>query len=491
MSEPLNVLFVLADQWRADCLGAAGNPVIQTPNLDALSKEGTLFGQCFVQTAPCGPSRMCMYTSRYLCSHRTVNNKVPLVDAQENVGMALREAGYRPGLIGYNDYAVDPRTLPPDDPRTFSLSYDNVMPGFEEVLYHEYDSKAYFDYLREQGYPEALCNHDAIHRPNVPPEGPGNHLALRYPAYYKEADSECRFITNTAIDYVQKRRDEGWFLSLNYIKPHPPRICPAPYNDLYNPADMPDPARNFEELKSDHPYLSRIYGSPELVAERDLRETQANYYGMITEVDTSLGLLFQALKETGQWDRTMVLFSSDHGEYLGDHYLTGKGRFYDGAMHVPLIVRDPSPGADATRGQCLDGFVESIDHAPTMLAFLGVPIPDRFQGQSVLGRVRGEAGGKDAIFYEKDIRTEVEDFVDDLDLGLVWVVRDEDFKYIHFADERMPPLLFDLKADPGEGRNLADDPGYAGTVLCYCQRLLRWRMKYEDQRMVHWAARHR
>ena len=114
MSKPVNVLFILADQWRADCLGAVGNPVIQTPNLDALAAEGTLFRQCFVQTAPCGPSRMCMYTSRYLCSHRTVNNKVPLVDAQENIAMALRGAGYRPGLIGYNDYAVDPRILPSD-----------------------------------------------------------------------------------------------------------------------------------------------------------------------------------------------------------------------------------------------------------------------------------------------------------------------------------------------------------------------------------------
>jgi arylsulfatase A-like enzyme len=386
---------------------------------------------------------------------------------------------------------VDPRILPSDDPRTYSLSYDNVMPGFEEILYHEYDSKAYLDDLREKGYPESLCKHEAIHKPNVPPEGPGDHLPLWYPAHYTEEDSECRFIANAAIEYVQKRQDQGWFLSLNLIKPHPPQICPAPYHEMYDPSDMPDPARELEELESDHPYLSQIHRSPDLESERDLQETQANYYGMITEVDTSLGLLFQALKDSGQWDRTMIVFSSDHGEYLGDHYLTGKGKFYDGAMWVPLIVRDPSPEADATRGQQLDGFVESIDHAPTMLEFLGISIPDRFQGQSVLGRVRGEGGGKDAIFYERDIRDEVRDFLEDSDLGLVWVVRDEDFKYIHFADERMPALLFDLKADPREQRNLTDDPGYGEMVLRYCQKLLTWRMKHEDQRMAHWADQHR
>ena len=493
MSGPLKVLLILADQWRADTLGCVGHPVVQTPNLDSLAAEGTRFNECFVQTAPCGPSRMCMYTRRYLCSHRAVGNKVPLVDAKENIGMYLRAAGYQPGLIGYNDYAVDPGTLQPEDFRTFSLHYDNVLPGFEEVLYHEYECPAYFEYLREKGYSEALLNHKAIHQPRVPPEGPGEHLPLRYPAHYREEDCECRFITNKAIDYIHERRETGWFLSLNYLKPHPPRICSAPYNDMYDPSDMPDMTRRTEELDTDHPYLQRIHRRPELRSERDLRETQANYYGMITEVDTSLGLLFQALKEMGQWEQTLILFSSDHGEYLGDHYLTGKGRLYDGALRVPLIVRDPSLEGNATRGQHLDGFVESIDHAPTMLAYLGISVPDRFQGKSVLDRVRGKAveEGKTAIFYEKDIRSEVQDLVDDPDRGLLWVIRDNDFKYIQFGDEGIPPLLFDLRNDPGEFHNLAEDPDYLPVVLNYCQQLLRWRMKHEDQRMEHWAAQYR
>jgi arylsulfatase A-like enzyme len=344
--------------------------------------------------------------------------------------------------------------------------------------------------LRAKGYPEALCNHDAIHKPHVPPEGPGDHLPLRFPAHYAEEDCECRFLTNRAIDYIQSHSKGGWVLNLNYIKPHPPRICSAPYNDMYDPADMPAPTRREAELQSDHPYLTRIHHKPELVSERDLRETQANYWGMITELDASLGLLFKSLKETGQWDNTLIVFSSDHGEYLGDHYLTGKGQLYDGTMRVPLIVRDPSPEADATRGQQVDGFVESIDHAPTLLEFLGVPVPDRFQGTSVLNRVRGAGAGKAEIFYEKDIRGEVADLVADPDCRLLWVVRDNDYKYVQFADEAIPPLLFDLKADPGEFHNLANDPAYVPTVLRYCQKLLRWRMKHEDQRMIHWYARH-
>jgi len=487
-----NLLFIIADQFRADSLGCAGHPVVQTPNLDMLARASARFGQCFVQTAPCGPSRMCMYTSRYPCSHRVMGNKVPLVDAHENLGMYLREGGYKPGQMGYQDYGVDPRILPPDDFRTHTPHYDNCLPGWKNLLYHEYDSPEYFAYLRETGYPEALCNHREIHKPNVPPEGPGDHLPLRYPAHYAAEDCECRFVTNRAIEHIRSQEQSGWVLNINYIKPHPPRICSAPYNDMYDPADMPPPVRRETELASAHPYLQRMHKKPDLVSERDLRETQANYWGMITELDASLGLLFKALKDAGQWDNTMIVFTADHGEYLGDHYMTGKGRLYDTAMHVPLIVRDPSPEADVTRGKVLDGFVESIDHAPTMLEYLGVPIPDRVQGTSVLGRVRGrkDARAKTEIYYEKDIRGEVKDLVPDPDRRQFWLVRDERFKYVQFGDEAIPPLLFDLENDPGEFHNLADDPAHMPTVLHYCQRLLRWRMKHEDQRMTHWHARY-
>jgi arylsulfatase A-like enzyme len=488
MSKPRNVLFILADQFRADSLGCVGHPVVKTPHLDMLAREGTLFKECFVQTAPCGPSRMCMYTSRYPCSNRSIGNKVPLIDAQENLGIYLREAGYKPGQMGYQDYAVDPRILPPDDFRTYTPNYDNFLPGWDVLLDHEYDSKEYFDYLRAKGYPEELCNHKAIHEPNVPPEGPGEHLSIRYPAHYKEEDCECRFITNQAIDYIGKRQAGGWVLNINYIKPHPPRICSAPYNDMYDPADMPEATRREDELHSKHPYLEQVHRKPTLVPERDLRETQANYWGMITELDASLGLLFASLKETGQWENTLIVFSSDHGEYLGDHYLTGKGQLFDGTMRVPLIVRDPSPEADVTRGQQLDGFVESIDHAPTMLDYLDIPIPDRFQGTSVLGRIRGETYVKTEIHYEKDIRGEVAHIIDDPDRALMWVVRDNNYKYVQFGDEAIPPLLYDLKADPDEFHNLADDPSHMPTILAYCQKLLRWRMKHEDQRMIHWYA---
>jgi arylsulfatase A-like enzyme len=494
MPDSKNALFIIADQFRADCVATAGNPVVRTPNLDYLANQGVLFPKCFVQAAPCGPSRMCIFTSRYLCSTRSLENMTPLADAEENLAMHLREAGYTPGIMGYNDYAVDPRILPDDDPRKRSLNYDNFLPGFDVVYKHEFHSPGYFTDLREKGYPEDLCGPRICEEYNVPPDGPGNRLPLCFPAFYKAEDSECQFLTTKATEFIESRREGGWFLSLNYIKPHPPRICPAPFHEMYDPADMPAPSRCEVELRSPHPYLAHVQKEPLLHEEGELRETQACYYGMVSEIDACVGRLIQSLKETGLWDNTLVIFTSDHGEYLGDHYLTDKGHFYDGALRVPLIIRDPSPEADSTRGQVMRGFVESIDAAPTVLDYLGVPVPDRFQGRSVIRQIRGIPGErvKGCIFSEFDFRGRYIDSPEvDPDTCLLWVVRDDRFKYIQFAREDLPPLLFNLKEDPQELRNLAGEPDRMETLLTYCQKLLRWRMEHEDQRMEHWAAPYR
>lgn len=494
MSHRSNILFILADQFRSDCIGAAGNRIIRTPNLDELARNGVLFSNAFVQTSPCGPSRMCIYTGRYMCSTRSVDNMTPLTDAEENLGMYLRERGYVPGIIGYNDYAIDPRVLPEGDSRKNALNYSNFLPGFEVILQHEYHSPEYFAYLRERGYPDDLCGPRICSEYNVPPDGPGPHLPLRYPAHYKAEDSESQFVTSKAVEYIRDRAGQGWFLSVNYIKPHPPRICPAPYNTMYDPAAMPYPTRRASELENPHPYLRRARLEPALVEERALQETQACYYGMVTEIDACVGRLLDALKETGQWENTLVLFSSDHGEYLGDHYFTDKGHFYDATMRVPFILRDPSPEAAGMRGQVLDHFVESIDAAPTFLEFLGMPIPGPIQGTSVLGLVRRRptAPHKSAVFFEFDFRNLYKKRRDaDPDECLLWVIRDDRHKYVQFGPASMPPLLFDLRKDEGEFVNFAEKPEYASVVAAYCQKLLRWRMKHEDQRMEHWAARYR
>ncbi|MFA6239331.1 MAG: sulfatase-like hydrolase/transferase [Candidatus Hydrogenedentales bacterium] len=494
MHTRLNTLLIIADQFRWDCLGAAGNPIVRTPNLDSLAREGTLFTKCFAQTAPCGPSRMCIFTSRYMCSTRSVNNCTPLVDAHENVAMHIKEAGYSTGILGYNDYALDPRILPDGDSRKTGLNYANFLPGFDTTLQHEYHSPEYFAYLRSKGYPEEWCGPEICSTYNVPKGGPGPHLPLRYPAHYRAEDSETAFLTGQACDFIRGRAQGGWFLSLNYIKPHPPRICPEPYHVMFDPAEMPPALRRSEELSGQHPYLRMARACPSLEDESQLRETKACYYGMIAEVDACIGKVLDTLRATGQWEDTLIVFTSDHGEYMGDHYLLDKGHFFDATMRVPLIVRDPSTQADSMRGRLVDGFCESIDTAPMILEYLGVPVPHRFQGKSQLGLVRSLEGAraKDRVFFEFDFRGRVPNVrVEDSDSCLLWAVRDDRYKYVQFGLEDMPPLLYDLEKDPGEFLNVAGRPEYASIEVECCRHLLRWRMKHEDQRMERWASQYR
>jgi arylsulfatase A-like enzyme len=151
-----------------------------------------------------------------------------------------------------------------------------------------------------------------------------------------------------------------------------------------------------------------------------------------------------------------------------------------------LIVRDPSRAADATRGKTLDGFAESIDITPTILELMGLEVPDRVQGTSLAGRIRGSGeAGKIEIHYEKDYR-HIPGM--DRDECLLWVVRDDSHKYVQFADPSVPPLLFDLVVDPVESNSIAGRPESTPILLDFCQRLLQWRMKNEDQRMEHWAS---
>lgn len=441
---------------------------------------------------------MCIYTGRYLCSTRATANCMPLRDAEENLGQYLKNEGYDPVLFGYNDYALDPGILPDEDERKHRLDYANLLPGFRWGLKHEYDSPEYFESLRKKGYPEKWLNHKEIHKPDMPPEGPGEHLDCAFPARYKcKEDSECYFLTDKTMDYIQdqaKRRKDnpekpGWVLSLNYIKPHPPNVACQEFLDLYKLDEMPEPLAEPGELNPGHPYL-KYFMKKHAPKGQQLKEFQACYYAMISEVDYNVGRLLDFLEAKDLKKDTLILFTSDHGEYLGDHYQTGKKLFFDQTMRVPYIVFDPSQKSDATRGKILDDFVESIDSTPTLLEMLDLPVPARIQGRSLKKLLCGEKEDKPKteIHFEIDYRYAYE--ADSagrypLDKSL-WAIRDHDYKMVQFSDLNTPPLLYDLKKDPAEMKNIAEEEASAAILLKYSQKLIKWRMQNEDQRLQEW-----
>ena len=493
MTEPMNVLFITADQWRGECLSALGHPTVKTPHLDALAADGVLFANHFSQCAPCGPSRASLLTGMYLMNHRSVDNGTPLDARFTNLALEARKAGYHPALIGYTDTSVDPRLYDPSDP-ILKRGYEGVLPGFTPILLMPTDPRAWLGYLAEKGYDVPERPFD-IYKPLNGYPAIGGFAPFDAPARYRAEDSDTAFCADAALRFISGRKRVPWMLHLVFLRPHPPYIAPEPYNRLYSPDDVPglNRAATPEDEGRQHPFLAMCLRGRRGVShidDGDIRTLRATYYGMMTEVDHHIGRIVAHLKDNGLYDNTLIVFTSDHGETLGDHWLVNKENYFDSSFHVPLIVRAPGgPAWDAGRGRVVEAFSENVDVAPTILDMLGCDIPAQFDGFSLVPFLGGAAPPRwrQEVHWEFDFR-DVEDDTLEVELGLSFaecslaVIRDRRFKYVHFT--ALPPLLFDLENDPHELHDLARDPAYATAVLEYAQKMLSWRMAYNERTLT-------
>ena len=493
-----NVLFITADQWRGECLSALGHPVVKTPHLDAIAAEGTLFRRHYSQATPCGPSRASLYTGLYLQNHCVVTNGTPLDDRHTNIAREVRKAGYDPVLFGYTDVGADPRIREAKDPELRTPS--SVLPGMTPVVHMDEGLRPWIEALRHRGY-EVEDDPKTLFRPNREGIDPQRGRTFA-PTWYRAEDSGSAFLTDEAMAYISTRDTTPWFVHISYLSPHPPFIAPEPYNALYDAADMPLPVRHAspQEEGMQHPW-TRFYLSNQLdwpythgasleeyleIDEGEIRQIRATYFAMMTEVDAQIGRLVAYLKETGAWEQTLIVFTSDHGEHLGDHWMMAKYGYYEQTYSIPLIIRDPGVASDPGRGKTIDAFSESVDVMPTILESLGLGVPVVCDGHSLLPFCRGQ----DVRDWRNEAHSEF-DFRHfrgleggrklglTPDLCVANLIRDKRYKYVHFAG--LPPLFFDLENDPHEFHNLADDPDHRGLVLEYVQKLLSWRMNIDGR----------
>jgi arylsulfatase A-like enzyme len=500
MAQRRNILLIVVDQWRADFVPHLGAGFLRTPNLDRLCREGVTFRNHVTTAVPCGPARASLLTGLYLMHHRAVQNTVPLDARHTNLGKQLRLIGYDPALIGYTTTTPDPRSTGPRDPRFTTLG--DLMDGFRSVGAFEPSMDGYFGWLAHQGYALPQRRED-IWLPEGEDAVPGvTDRPCRIPA----ALSDSTYFTERALTYLKGRNGKPWFLHLGYYRPHPPFIAPAPYHAMYAAADMPAPIRaaDWQDEAAQHPLLrhylrdikqgSFFHGAAGAASTLDdvaIRQMRATYAGLITEIDDCLGRVFTWLEENGQWDDTMIVFTSDHGEQLGDHWLLGKVGYFDESFRIPLVVKDA--GRNERAGAIEDAFTESVDVMPTILDALGATAPRNCDGHSLLPLLSHAApeDWRDILFYEYDFR-DVHYSKPESALGLsmdesaLCVVQDTDWKYVHFT--ALPPLLFDLERDPHQFRNLAEEPAYAGVVKDYAQTALSRRMRHAERTLTHFRA---
>jgi len=488
-----NILLITADQWRADCLGAMNHSVVRTPTLDALAARGTLFRRHYTVASPCGPSRASLLTGLYACNHRSISNGTPLDARFTNLAKEARAAGYAPVLFGYTDTSVDPREHDPADSRL--TTYESVLPGFDIGVHMTEAAQPWLDWLRAKGYPA-----DALVYPRIYDPVPGRLAAQRRlddrPPIYTAEHSITRYLVDAARAWL-RNRDAGWFMHLSLLRPHPPWIASEPYNHLYDPSAcaLPQRAPSVTAEAAQHPLLAALLGTQDCrsyfaadgpvhaLCDADLRQIRAIYYGLISEVDTELARLLAEVDP----ERTLIVFTSDHGEMLGEHHLLGKSGYFDAAFHIPLIVAGPGVG----RGS-VDAFTESVDVLPTVLDWMRAPIPVQADGHSLRAWLEGEAprDWRRHAHWEFDYRrTRVgasgERFGLPPDHCNLVAIRGEHAKYVHFAGHA--PLYFDLLADPHELTDLAADPGQRAEMLAMAQSLLTWRFAHQERTLANIA----
>ena len=500
----MNVLFIMADQLRWDHLGCSGHPYLQTPHIDALAARGVRFANAFVNSGVCGPSRMSYYTGRYPISHGATWNRVPLSVGEVTLGEMLKGSGRTLALAGKTHVMPDREGL-----ARLQLEGGSELAtllqrgGFEEI--DRYDGhhppgseSGYAAYLRAQGYAgdDPWSEHVIS---GVDAQGQvqsGWHMRHVYlPARVAESHSETAFMTDQALQYMQRMGNQPWVLHLSYVKPHWPYMAPAPYHAMYNAAQCLPVQRTLQELETAHPVLAAYRQQEECRSfQRDecIRTVRPAYQGLISQLDHHLGRLFEYLEKSGLAKDTLVIFTADHGDFLGDHWLGEKELFYDTVQKVPFIVVDPRPEANATRGQVRDEFVEAVDVVPTVLETLGLPLPQhRLEGHSLLPLLhRAEAPSNWRSFAYSELDYSYREarlrLGKDVQQCRAFSLRSAQWRYVYWLDE--PEQLFDLNADPDCFQDLGRDTSTAGVRAELRHQLLDFLARRKHRTTVSEAA---
>ncbi len=455
----MNVLFVTLDQFRGDAYGAAGHPLVKTPTLDRIAREGTRLEHHFSQAAPCAPGRAALYTGTYQMNNRVVANGTPLASGFDNVALVARRAGFNPTLFGYTDQGIDPyRALGNDDPRLDD--YDGILPGFSVGLYLPESQTGWVQYLRAKGYEVAS----------------GWESPLRDEPMRPVEDSLSGFLTTRYLEWLE-RQDSGWFAHLSYLRPHPPYAAAGEFSTMYDPRDvaLPIAPTASGERHPLHEAALQWQGAAAPTDESSMRELIAQYYGMISEVDYQLGRVVAAIEERGEWDDTIVVITSDHGEQLGDHGLIQKLGFFPQSYHIIGLWRDPRRAG----GQSIAHFTENVDLLPTLANALGLNEPVQCDGRSLAPLLEGrDTPWRNFAHYEWDsrdllLRTAAETpSRGSLAQRNLCVTIGTDIAYVQFGNGSF--RCYDLAVDPTWRTEVRD----VDRVLEVAQAQLVWRQEH-------------
>ena len=486
MAKPFNVLFITADQFRRDHMGCAGNPVIRTPHLDRLAAEGTMLDRAYVCNPVCMPNRSSIVTGRLPRNHGCWCNGVDLPDCEKTIADALNAHGYHTALLGKAHFRHSstpfngvPRGL--ESGRAWeqglnSPDWTGPYYGFQHVELsvghgHANLNRAHHCEWVKKNHPGALDNQFK----SIP--SPTGAMECFTPLYPYQAHSSS-WLGEIGSNYLRDRaRDEKpFFMWASFPDPHHPFAVPSPYDTMYDPAQVVMPRIGQEFSRDKPPHFRDRLEKPNRDGSRlvDMREDQlremiSRTYGMITLIDENIGRMLAALDQTGLAENTIVIFTSDHGDLMGDCGLVLKGPWLlEGLINVPMLWRIPGSG-----GRCrASGLFNSCDIAPTVLELLGIEVPLAMDGIPQEELVRGGHARRDAAFVE--YRTPSGDNVR--------CIITPERKLTYYAGASHGEL-YDMTADEPEAVNLYASPQHAAECAELKTRLLDELILRDDRRL--------
>jgi len=444
-----NVLLIWTDQQRWDTIAAGGHPLVSTPNLDQLAAAGTLFQNAYVNCPVCMPSRQSVLSGRYPGALGVRCNGIEMPAGLDCIHNVLAGHGYHTAQLGKLHFLNHASAFRDHSEPHPNYGFDTCIVSDEPGCYDD----PYLAWVARQN-PAAvdLC------RVDTPPAWTGARVSVHprnthQPYVFAGPDefTHSAFVAEITSDYLRNRASraregEPFFAIAGFYAPHAPLNPPARFLSRYDPNDMPLPVRangeNFTDPDS---------GTP--VTDAQWRIIKQHYYALVSHVDECVGRIFRTLDELGLTDDTLVIFTSDHGENLGDHGLIQKSQWFDSSTRVPLVVKPPAPrvtGTGAKHPRVTNDFVELVDLAPTITDYCGVPTPTFFQGRSLRGALAGSAGPaagphRESAFFEYGLPG-----------GPGYkAIRTDRYLYARHRDGR--ERLYDLAANPDQTVDLLDE----------------------------------
>lgn len=449
-----NVLVILADQHRYDCIGAYGNRDIKTPNIDMLAKDGVLYKNSFCPYPVCTPSRYSLITGLYVHQHLGWSNHCTLPEGLDTFPALLRKAGYKTKTVGKMHYTP---------------TYLAV--GFDEMCLAEQDGPGRFDddyhrYLKERDLMDDIDIVDQRQEYRC-------HAAQEYwdtfgamESNLSEEHHSTTWTGDRAVETIDKWEGEGNLLMVGFIKPHHPFDPPYPWSNMYDPESLEILPGWLERPMPQDIAKARGYFANDALIEKSLRRVMAYYYATISQIDYHVGRMINLLKKKGMYNDTLIIYTSDHGDFMGFHHMILKGNYmYDPLVKVPLIIKYPG---QAKGGTVTEAMVSNVDVAPTILNQCGCQ-PGRFMKGIDLAK---DENGRDLVFVEQVMPD-----------GYDYMVRSHIRKLLLCRDESKSQF-FDLEKDPLEMNNLITEPAYQDEIKKFKNALAEW-MLFETPTPVH------